>query len=149
MSRREDAIGYFKEGYNCAQAVLLAFTDRTGLTKEQSALAASSFGAGMGKLREVCGAVSGMLMAAGLIFGYTDPKDREAKAKHYQLVQQLAENFRSEYGSIICRELLSGIVSAESLRADTPPEPRTPEYYRKRPCPEMIGEAAAILESLL
>lgn len=149
MSRRETAIKLFKEGYNCAQAVLLAFSDLTGLTDEQAALAASSFGAGMGKLREVCGAVSGMLMAAGLIKGYSQPGDPAAKAAHYQLVQELAQHFTAQNGSIICRELLRGKVSADELRPDTPPAARTEEYYKKRPCPELIGDAAALLESLL
>lgn len=149
MSRKETAIKLFKEGYNCAQSVLLAFSDLTGLTNEQAALVASSFGAGMGKMREVCGAVSGMLMAAGLIKGYADPRDPAAKAAHYRLVQQLANDFKDQNGSIICRELLRGSVSPDALRPDTPPAPRTEEYYRKRPCPEIIGGAAALLERLL
>lgn len=108
MSRRETAIALFKEGYSCAQAVLLAFSDLTGLSEEQAALVSSSFGAGMGKLREVCGAVSGMLMAAGLIKGYAQPGDPAAKAAHYRFVQELANAFKAKNGSIICRELLSG-----------------------------------------
>lgn len=149
MTRRETAIALFKSGYNCAQSVLLAFSDLTGLPDAQAAQIASSFGAGMGKLREVCGAVSGMLMAAGMIRGYALPGDPEAKAVHYQFVQALANAFREKHGSIICRELLRGIVSPEVLRPDTPPEVRTEAYYRKRPCPEIIGDAAELLEQML
>ena len=149
MSRREAAINLFKEGYNCLQAVLLAFSDLTELSDEQAALVASSFGAGMGKLREVCGAVSGMLMAAGMIRGYTEPRNPTAKAEHYQFVQSLANAFKVRNGSIICRELLKGTVPAEVLRPDTPPEVRTEEYYKKRPCPELIGDAAELLEQML
>lgn len=155
MNRREIAIDYFKQGYNCSQAVLLAFQDLTGLTVEQSALIASSFGGGMGKLRHVCGAVSGMLMALGLIRGYSDPKDANAKAEHYRNVQILAEKFKSQNGSIICRELLSGNfigkepVSDSELSSSTPPAARTDEYYKKRPCGELVGDAAEILEAYL
>lgn len=148
MTRRETAVNYFKEGYNCAQAVLLTFCDMTGLTEEQSALIASSFGGGMGKLREVCGAVSGMLMAAGLIMGYSDPHDRSLKIKHYKLVQELAAEFKERGGSIICRELLASL-SKQELDINTPPAERTEEYYKKRPCARHIGDAAEILEIYL
>ena len=154
MTKRELAEKYFKEGYNCAQAVLLAFAEETGLTKEQSALIASSFGGGMGKMREVCGAVSGMLMAAGLIAGYSDPKDQYRKSEHYKLVQALATEFKKQNGSIICRELLSGTfskapsVSENELSSTTPPSVRTEEYYKKRPCAELVGDAAEILDKL-
>ena len=149
MSRRETAIRLFKEGYSCSQSVLLAFSDQIGISEEQAALVSSSFGAGIGKLREVCGAVSGMLMAAGLIRGYADPRDPAAKAAHYQFVQELVGTFREKNGTIICRELLRGKVSDDILRPDTPPEARTEEYYKKRPCPEIIGDAAELLERML
>ena len=160
MTRREIAINYFKEGYNCSQAVLLAFQDVVGLTKEQCAKLASSFGGGMGKLREVCGAVSGMFMVAGLLDGYSDPKDADAKAKHYQNIQHLASLFTEQNGSIICRELLSGNfckhsdvkqsgVSAEEISSSTPPAKRTDEYYKKRPCADLVGDAAEILAAYL
>lgn len=155
MTRREIAMNYFKEGYNCAQAVLLAFTDETGLTIEQSALISSSFGGGMGKLREVCGAVSGMLMAAGLVIGYSNPTDMNAKAEHYKNVQNLANSFKSKNNSIICRDLLTGSLSSKNsishdeLSSSTPPATRTAEYYKKRPCMELVGDAAEILENYL
>lgn len=155
MTRREIAIDYFNKGYNCCQAVLLAFQDLTGLDAESSALLASSFGGGMGKLREVCGAVSGMFMAIGMIAGYTDPKDADAKAAHYKCIQELASQFKSKNGSYICRELLSGEftgrdpISVSEMSSSTPPAPRTPEYYKKRPCGELVGDAAEILSKYL
>lgn len=90
-----------------------------------------------------------MLMAAGMIRGYTEPRNPTAKAEHYQFVQSLANAFKVRNGSIICRELLKGTVPAEVLRPDTPPEVRTEEYYKKRPCPELIGDAAELLEQML
>ena len=130
----------FLNGYNCSQAVLLAFDDVTGLDTETAARLASSFGGGMGRLREVCGAVSGMFMIAGLTNGYDDPKAKEEKAAHYALIQTLADDFKQENGSIVCRELLG-------LNADGSPvpAPRTAEYYKKRPCAELVGDAARII----
>ena len=97
MTHGELAEQYFLEGYNCSQAVLLAFSDRTGLDKETAARLASSFGGGLARMREVCGAVSGAAMVLGLVRGYADPKDAEAKKAHYHLVQRFAELFR-EHG---------------------------------------------------
>lgn len=155
MTRREIAVDYFNKGYNCCQAVLLAFQDLTGLNEETSAMLASSFGGGMGKLREVCGAVSGMFMTIGLISGYADPKDTVAKAAHYKRIQDLAAQFKAKNGSYICRELLSGEVagrdpiSASEISSSTPPAERTAEYYKKRPCGELVGDAAEILSEYL
>lgn len=102
----------------------------------------SSFGGGMGRLREVCGAVTGMFMVAGILYGYSDPKDSEAKAEHYELIQALAAKFREDNGSIICRELL-GLPDG----ADSPiPEERTEDYYARRPCSELVVHAAKILD---
>lgn len=137
----EKARAYFLEGYNCAQSVLLAFHEELDLTPEQAARMASSFGGGMGRLREVCGAVSGMLLALGLLDGYSDPKDTAAKKDQYALVQELAGKFRERNGSIVCRELL-GLDHA----SDAPtPDARTPEYYQKRPCADLVADAADIL----
>lgn len=141
MNYSEKAMDFFKQGYNCSQSVVLAFCDKTGLDEQTSLKIASSFGGGMGRLREVCGAVSGMFMVAGLLYGYCDPKDHNAKTEHYKLVQSLAEKFRQENGSIICRELL-GLGAG----ADKPvPELRTEQYYKKRPCAEIVGCAAKIM----
>ena len=135
----------FEEGYNCAQAVLLAFSDVIGLDKETILKLSSSFGGGMGRLREVCGAVSSMFMIAGILKGYTSPNNDEIKGNHYALIQELASDFKSKCGSIICRELL-GL----SDGADSPvPSKRTEEYYQERPCENCIKIAAEIIESKL
>lgn len=144
MTKSEQAVELFKNGYSCSQAVLLTFAEELNLDKETAIKIASSFGGGMGRLREVCGAFSGLLMAAGLKFGPSDPKDIQAKTAHYALVQKLAAQFKAENGSIICRELL-GLSGPQSPQ----PEARTPQYYKKRPCPEMIACAARLMEQLL
>lgn len=139
------ARGFFERGYNCAQSVFGAFCDVTGLDFKTAVKLAAPFGGGMGRLREVCGAVSAMFMVAGLKYGYTDPKDADAKAEHYKLIQTLAEKFREENGSIICRELL-GLPGGP----DSPePEARTEAYYKNRPCAEYVAFAARTLENLL
>ncbi len=135
----------FKEGYNCSQAVLGAFCDELDLDFESAVKMASSFGGGMGRLREVCGAVSGLFLAVGLKYGYTSPEDSAEKAKHYELIQQLAEKFREKNGSIVCRELLNVGEKKESHI----PEKRTEMYYKKRPCAELVEDAAEIFEKLL
>lgn len=135
----------FLQGYNCSQSVLAAFSDEIGMNRETALKLSSSFGGGMGRLREVCGAVSAMFMIAGLKDGYSDPKDSIAKAKHYQRIQALAEQFKAENGSIICRELL-GLPNGP----DQPvPEKRTQNYYQKRPCVELVKSAAKIMKEYL
>ncbi len=130
----------FLQGYNCAQVMTVAFSDVTGLSPEFSAKMASSFGGGMGRMREVCGAVSGMLMVAGLLYGYDGPETGKPKMEHYALVQELAAQFRRETGSIVCREILKNPPS------DPNPTPRTAEFYAKRPCTRMVMLAAKILD---
>ena len=130
----------FLKGYNCSQSVMVAFCDVTGLEEDFAARMASSFGGGMGRMREVCGAVSGMLMVAGLLYGYETPGDDVSKKAHYTLVQELSAQFRQEVGSIVCREILKNPPS------DPTPSPRTEEYYRKRPCARMVHLAASILD---
>lgn len=138
----ELAMAFFKEGYNCSQSVFLAFCDEYDMDFETALKISSSFGAGMGRLREVCGAVSGMFMVAGLVYGYIDPKDHKKKTEHYERIQYLAKEFESKNRSIICRELL-GLGAGK----DKPePELRTAEYYKKRPCAELVGVAAEIME---
>lgn len=138
------AADLFLSGSNCAQAVLLAFGDVTGLEPALAAKLSSSFGGGLGRLREVCGAVSGMLMVAGLLYGYDTPGEEDAAKKaHYQLVQELCGRFREETGSIICREILKNPPS------DPNPSPRTAEYYQTRPCAKMVMTAARILDEYI
>ena len=135
----------FFEGYNCAQAVFCAFEDRTGMDRSSGARLSCSFGGGMGRLREVCGAVSGALMVLGACEGYDDPKDPEAKKAHYRTVQEFARRFRAEHGSIVCRELLQGC----AVKPGAEPEPRSPDFYKKRPCPRLISDAADIAAAML
>ena len=141
MDRAERAAQLFLQGYNCAQAVAVAFSDLTGLSPELSAKMASSFGGGMGRMREVCGAVSGMLLVTSLLYGYDRSEDHQGKKDLYALVQSLAEQFRQKNGSIVCRELLKNPPS------DPNPSPRTAEYYRQRPCAAMVYTAAEILDA--
>lgn len=139
------AKNYFKEGYNCAQAVLMAFAEKCRLDEATAAAMSSSFGGGMGRLREVCGSVSGMFLAAGILYGYSDPTDAEAKKEHYARIQELAEEFKKENGSIICRELLGLSAGPQSPI----PEERTEQYYKKRPCIELVGMSARILSDYM
>ena len=135
----------FESGYNCAQAVFCAFDDVTGLDVDTAAKIASSFGGGLARMREVCGTVSGAAMVLGMVFGYSDPKAADAKRDHYHLIQDFAKAFREEKGSIICRELLSG----SAVVPGSDPEARTPEYYKRRPCPDMVWYAAHLVDRIL
>ena len=140
MNRAERAAQAFLSDYNCAQAVAIAFCDVTGLDRRFTAKAVSSFGGGMGRLREVCGAASGMLFVLGCLYGYDTPGNDAEKKALYTRVQGLANQFRQKNGSIICREILKNPPS------DPNPSPRTAEYYAKRPCVKMVMTAAEILE---
>lgn len=141
----EKAKRLFESGCNCAQAVLCAFEDVTGLERDTAMRLASSFGGGIARMREVCGAVSGGAMVLGLSRGSADPADHAAKTAHYHLVQEFARRFRERNGSIICRELLSGA----AVQQGNVPEQRTPEYYKKRPCAELVAQAAQLLDEML
>lgn len=145
MTRREAAMANFKNGYNCSQSIVLAFEDILPVDSYNMLKLASSFGGGMGRLREVCGSVSGMFMVAGLLYGYDGPETGKVKAEHYARIQELAHSFEEKHGSIVCREML-GL----NVKHDIPvPEARTEEYYKKRPCAEIIGDAAEILEQYI
>ena len=133
----------FLQGYNCAQSVAVAFCDVTGLEEKEAARMASAFGGGMGRMREVCGAVSGMLMVLSLLYGYDTPGDAAAKKVLYTQVQELAGKFREENGSIVCREILKNPPS------DPNPTPRTAEFYRKRPCAKMVLTAGRLMDQFI
>ncbi len=141
QERAEQAREYFTSGYNCAQSVFLAYQDITGIDEVLAATISAPFGGGVGRLREVCGAVSGMTMVAGFIAPNSQPNDNENKKNCYATVQALAEEFRAENGSIVCRELL-GLVQQKD---DPTPSPRTGEYYKRRPCAEYVAIAARIV----
>lgn len=146
MSRADIAKENFLKGYTCAQAVLLAFSDVTGTDEETAMKISLPFGGGMGRMRLTCGAVSGMVMALGLILSRAEV-DSSNKREVYAAVQELAGKFKTENGSVVCGELLSGAHLKASTEAI--PEERTAEYYKKRPCPELVYSAAKILEEYL
>ncbi|MDO4181555.1 MAG: C-GCAxxG-C-C family protein [Bacteroidales bacterium] len=139
--RINKAVELFKEGFNCSQSVVAAFADRYGLTREQALRMSASFGGGIGRMRETCGAACGMFLLAGLETGATDGKDREGKAANYALVQQLAEEFKKRNGALRCADLLG--LSRKAPVVSTP-EARTEQYYAKRPCAKIVEEAARI-----
>jgi C_GCAxxG_C_C family probable redox protein len=140
----ERAEKLFREGCNCAQAVFLAYSDLTGMDRDTAIRVSASFGGGMGRLREVCGGVSGAIMALGMICAPLDPTDQALKAEHYRRVQAVAEKFRQKHSTIICRELLGDQAGSGHV-----PEARTDEYYKKRPCEQMVYDGAAALEEVL
>lgn len=144
MNHQKQAAELFLSGSNCAQAVLVAFCDVTGLAPDFAAKLSSGFGGGVSRMREICGAVSGMVIVADLLYGYTRPGEGdEAKREHYHRIQALCEQFREEAGSIVCREILKNPPS------DPNPSPRTTEYYKVRPCARMVMLAARILDDYI
>ncbi len=140
------AVELFQSGYNCSQSVFAAFCDKIGMPEETALRVSAGLGGGVGRMREVCGAVSGAAMLVGMLYGATDGSDRAAKAKTYEKVQEIAEEFKKENPSIVCRELL-GL----SGQAQTPPTPevRTDTYYKKRPCVQLVEDAARVAEKIL
>ena len=133
----------FVSGCSCSQAVLLAFSDLTGLDESTALKLASPFGGGIGRLREVCGAVSGMMMVLGLLYGYDDTQATEAKKELYKQVQALAGEFSAQNGSIVCRDIL------KNPSTDPNPSPRSEEYYKHRPCSSMVVFAARQLDKFI
>jgi C_GCAxxG_C_C family probable redox protein len=146
-NRIQRAVELFKSGYNCSQSVVAAFADLYGFTEEQALRMSASFGGGIGRMRQTCGAACGMFLLAGLDTGAVDAEDRVGKSHNYEVVQQLAEKFRAENGSLICAELLG--LSTTAAHRDTEAEPRTDLYYKKRPCVEMVETAARIFANYL
>lgn len=139
--RIQKAVTLFKQGYNCSQSVCAAFADMYGYTEEQALRMSASFGGGIGRMRMTCGAACGMFVLAGLETGCVDGADKNGKEANYRLVQQLADEFSRRNGSLICAELLG---LAKKKHEDPVPEPRTEEYYKKRPCVKTIEAAARI-----
>ncbi|MCI8549680.1 MAG: C_GCAxxG_C_C family protein [Lachnospiraceae bacterium] len=145
MTCAGQAAEFFSQGYNCCQSVFLAFAGRYGIDRETALKLSCSFGGGMGRMRQVCGAVSGMALICGLETGNTDCGDRQAKTKNYETMRRLASAFREKNGSIVCGELL-GLSEQEKKGEGAAPSPRTEDYYKKRPCKELVRCAAEILE---
>lgn len=138
----ETACELFAGGLNCAQSVFVAFCDVTGLDRETAMKLSSSFGGGMGRLREVCGTCSSMFMIAGLLYGLGEGYTYEDKAEHYRRIQYLAGQFKEKHDTIVCRELLKGL----AVTSTPEPEKRTEKYYKVRPCIKFVRTAAEILD---
>lgn len=145
MTRRETAVELFTSGYNCSQTMMATFIDLVPGDEKALMSLASAFGGGMGRLREVCGAVTGMIMIVGMLYGFDGPETGDAKAELYERVQELAKEFEKTHGSILCRDLLGLDVKHD----DATPEKRTAAYYQARPCAEIIGDAAELLEAYI
>ncbi len=145
MDHVKKARELFLQGYNCSQSVVGAFHEEMGLTLEAALRLSSSFGGGMGGLRDTCGAVTGMFMAAGMIFGYASPSDDAAKKAHYARIRRLAADFNRQHSTIVCRELLQALPG--KLQQD--PSPRTEDYYKVRPCVRFVETAAGLFEQML
>lgn len=147
MSERTDrAVELFKSGFNCSQSVFTAFADLFGMDEETALKVSAGLGGGVGRSREVCGAVTGAAMLAGMKYGATDGEDSEAKQRTYAVVQQIISEFRKSNPSIVCRELLR---LDSQTAADPHPEARTDEYYKKRPCVELVEDSAKAVEKIL
>ena len=140
ISKGEKAEALFMQGYNCSQAVASVFADEMNMRDTDVARLTMGFGGGMGRMREVCGAVSGMAFVISAL--YAD----EGRASVYEKIQTVAEKFEAENGSIVCRELLG--LDKDGKRNPTP-EPRTEQYYKKRPCNQLVHMAADIMEEFL
>mgnify|MGYP005927851769 CR=1 FL=1 len=144
--RIEKAVSLFRSGFNCAQSVVAAYADLYGFTEEQALKMSASFGGGIGRMRQTCGAACGMFLLAGLETGATQADDREGKSYNYKVVQLLAERFKEQNGSLICAELL-GIAKTQPISCEA--EARTKTYYEKRPCAKMVEEAARLFGEFL
>lgn len=145
-TRMEAAEKLFKEGYNCSQSVFAAFSNLYGIDRDMALRLSASFGGGVGRMREICGAVSGMCMIAGLETGSSKEMDDAGKKYNYEVVQTLSQDFKNISGSIICRELL-GLDTKDNT--DTTPQMRTEAYYQTRPCEQLVKDAAGIIEQVL
>ena len=145
MNHSQEAERLFREGYSCSQAVFCAFGDLTGIDTDEGARLSAAFGGGMGRLREVCGTMSGALIVLGILYGYDEPGNFEAKKEHYRLVQRYARRFEERFGALRCKELLKNV----PVTPGGDPEPRTPEFYQRRPCLGIVAGAAELLDELI
>ena len=145
MTRRELAISYFKDGYNCSQSVVLAFKDVLTINPQELCKIASPFGGGISRMRETCGAVTGMVMVLANLEGYSTPETGEKKHELYKKTQEILKIFENKYGSLTCRRLLNLSINHD----DPKPSERDHLFFDKRPCLELIGGAAEILDEFL
>ena len=143
--KAQKALTYFMQGYNCAQSVFTAFHEEMGLSEKAALRLSSSMGGGVGGLREVCGAFTGLSMVLGALRGYDDPADMNAKKAHYALIQQMGAQFTADHGTLICRELLE----SHGIAPSPTPADRTAAYYRDRPCAKYVAECARMAEERL
>ena len=147
MSERTDkAVELFKSGFNCSQSVFAAYADLFGMDTDAALKVSAGLGGGVGRSREVCGAVSAAAMLVGMKYGATDGEDSEAKQRTYAVVQQIIAEFRKTNPSIVCRELLG---LEEAVSTNPVPEARTEQYYKKRPCAEIVEDSAKAVEKIL
>ena len=146
MTRADKAREYFKQGYACSQAVAMAFSDVAGFDEQQLACLMLPFGGGLARMRMTCGAVSGMAAVLGAVYA-EDGAAPDNKKRVYEIVRQLCDEFSARCGSLICAELLSG--AGVDPSAGGAPEARSEQYYKKRPCDEIVYIAADILEKYL
>ena len=147
-ARVSRAVDYFMAGYGCCQSVVAAFSDLYGLDELTAKRIAAGFGGGVGRLRMMCGAVSGIVMLVGLDCGQTEGSDREGKSACYKVVQQLLARSEQENGSLICAEIL-GLKGHEKAASSYEASPRTAEYYKTRPCAAKVESAARIFADYL
>ncbi len=145
MTEKEKARELFLEGFNCSQSVFTAFCDRFGIDEETAKKISAGLGGGVGRQREVCGAVSGAAMVLGSVTAATDGSDSESKQKNYEFVREFSDRFRQIHSSIICREMLEDMAKNKGAV----PDERTAEYYKNRPCLKAVEDAAEILTDML
>ena len=146
--RVERAVENFMAGYGCCQSVVAAFADLYGLDDNLAKKIAAGFGGGVGRMRMMCGAVSGIVMLTGLDCGQTEGSDREGKSACYKVVQDLLAQSKQENGSLICAEIL-GLKGYEKAVNSYQASPRTAEYYKTRPCAAKVESAARIFAAYL
>ena len=146
MNEKQRASELFLEGFNCSQAVFTAFSHRFGIDEDTAKRISAGLGGGVGRSREVCGAVSGAAMVIGSIAAATKGDDAQSKKENYELVQQFCEKFKELHGSIVCREILK---KPPTLKESATPDERTAEYYRKRPCLRVVEDAAGIVAQMI
>ncbi len=144
MKNSEKAVELFLQGYSCSQAVFGAFADEVGLDESLCFKLSSPFGGGFGRLREVCGAVSGMLMVFGVLYGYDTPDNGETKKELYEKTRELCEEFKKQHESIICKDILKG-----QAQIGGTPDKRTESFYATRPCAKCVRDAAVIIEEFI